>query len=619
MMCMPTSNAELITKRKNSDNLHPSTQRYGKTTFLMNMNHLRQKKKNIGQYRRGGGRGLHPLVLGTAALSLLATALPSSAFAASMGNSHPSLSSVSPTHRDHHYLIVQQQRQRQYQRSISTTTNTMWRMSRHHPLFALRGGQTSSNKNYSVPPTPSSILFTRPINKVTVVGGTHGNEYTGIWVIKSIDKQREIYRQTMNDNNEGDASVVVDNQPSVNDHTVNIFEQYPSLEIETLLANPVAYMENKRFIDVDLNREFSVEKLRKVPQRSSSSSSSVNNNGDYDNDIEECDVRTEFCSDGRVDMAEVLASLPHGVRAREIEGLLGPKFVSSATPSTVDQPLSNHNDDDDPNTCVVIDLHTTTSNMGITLIIPEGDALMSAAASYVLHKCHSRYGEHEAQILMHALPERQDRMNLSSCGRHGFTIEVGPTPQGVLRHDVVEKTEVAMHALLEFLHLHNLELLEKKRKMSDDDDDDDDDGNEKASSLSMLLHQLHRIYPNGIVPCYRSAPAVRPGELSGKISWPNDDINPNFPKWMIHKSVQDRDFELLRVGDPLFVELDGTVVPYDGSHGDEVYLIFVNEGGYYYASSGTGIGVAVRSQFDLQTGECERVMSSLLCDVNSYY
>ena len=50
-----------------------------------------------------------------------------------------------------------------------------------------------------------------------------------------------------------------------------------------------------------------------------------------------------------------------------------------------------------------------------------------------------------------------------------------------------------------------------------------------------------------------------------------------------------------------------------------MYLIFVNEGGYYYASSGTGIGVAVRSQFDLQTGECERVMSSLLCDVNSYY
>ena len=112
------------------------------------------------------------------------------------------------------------------------------------------------------------------------------------------------------------------------------------------------------------------------------------------------------------------------------------------------------------------------------------------------------------------------------------------------------------------------------------------------------------MYPGGVVPCYRSAPAVRPGELSGKICWPNDASNPNFPALMVHGSVQDRDFGELRVGDPLFVELDGTVVPYDGSHGDVVHVIFVNEGGYYYESSGTGVGVAVRSQFDLLTGEC---------------
>ena len=48
--------------------------------------------------------------------------------------------------------------------------------------------------------------------------------------------------------------------------------------------------------------------------------------------------------------------------------------------------------------------------------------------------------------------------------------------------------------------------------------------------------------------------------------------------------------------------MDGKVIPYDGSHGDEVHLIFVNEGGYYYESSGTGIGVAVKSEFDWQTG-----------------
>ena len=166
-------------------------------------------------------------------------------------------------------------------------------------------------------------------------------------------------------------------------------------------------------------------------------------------------------------------------------------------------------------------------------------------------------------------------MNLSSCGRHGFTVEVGPTPQGVIRHDVVEKTETAMHALMEFLHLRNLEI---------ENDNNNNNIEENDSSSSSILTQLQNIFPGGIVPCYRSAAAVRPGELSGKISWPNCPSNPNFPALMVHKSLQDRDFEPLRVGDPLFVQVDGTIIPYDGSHGEEVHLIFVNEGGYYYES-----------------------------------
>ena len=62
------------------------------------------------------------------------------------------------------------------------------------------------------------------------------------------------------------------------------------------------------------------------------------------------------------------------------------------------------------------------------------------------------------------------------------------------------------------------------------------------------------------------------------------------------------DFELVRTGDPLFIDLVGNVIPYRGSHGDAVYLMFINEGGYYYAESGTGIGVAVQSHFRLRTG-----------------
>ena len=62
------------------------------------------------------------------------------------------------------------------------------------------------------------------------------------------------------------------------------------------------------------------------------------------------------------------------------------------------------------------------------------------------------------------------------------------------------------------------------------------------------------------------------------------------------------DFELVKTGDPLFVDVAGNVITYNGSHGDEIYLMFINEGGYYYAESGTGIGVAVRSSYSLHTG-----------------
>ena len=136
--------------------------------------------------------------------------------------------------------------------------------------------------------------------------------------------------------------------------------------------------------------------------------------------------------------------------------------------------------------------------------------------------------------------------------------------------------------MLEFLHLSNLEL-------------------ENKTTGATILDRLKNAFPNGVT-CYQSAPAVGAKELHGKIQWPTLEDNPNFPAAMVHKSLQDRDYQPLRTGDPLFVALDGTIIPYDGSHGDEVLLMFVNEGGYYYSSSGTGIGVAVSSRFDLETG-----------------
>ena len=134
--------------------------------------------------------------------------------------------------------------------------------------------------------------------------------------------------------------------------------------------------------------------------------------------------------------------------------------------------------------------------------------------------------------------------------RHGFTIEVGPVPQGVVRHDAVEKTERALHALLEFMQCYN----------------------DDATSLDKTLRSMYE--KNKFrVPCFKSATASRKQEMSGRISWDSVPENPNIPSLMVHKNLQDKDYQQVRTGDPLFVDLDGVEVPYDGAYGSPIYVI----------------------------------------------
>ena len=364
---------------------------------------------------------------------------------------------------------------------------------------------SSSNMNSNMPES---------IKTVTVVGGTHGNEYTGVWCIKALDRKKQ-----------------------------ELKEKFPSLEVSTLLGNPEAHYANKRFVHEDLNRAFSYEALH---------GSRDETNGEIYPDTMSVEAK----------------------RAIQIDRILGPKFIADSEHCDVE-----YNQDGtlcSPASDVVIDLHTTTTNMGVCLIIAEGDVLMTRAAAYVLNKCKGA----NARCLVHTHPNRYVRPNLSSVGTHGFTIEVGPCPQGVLRHDVVEQTQQAMNACLEFLQRHNQE----------------------PDIVHAELENMYTHADNCHVPCFRSARAKRKGEMSGKIVWPVDPDNENFPAFLVHKKWQDRDFDLLYEGDPLFIDLDGNEIPYDGSHGSPVHLIFINEGGYYYSSSGTGIGVAVADKFDLVTG-----------------
>ena len=192
----------------------------------------------------------------------------------------------------------------------------------------------------------------RTIRNVVVVGGTHGNEYTGVWCIKALDRQATVLQQT-----------------------------YPSLDISTLLANPEAYMANKRFIEEDLNRQFSSHALSQS------------------------------------------ATTLEAKIARELNELLGPKPLHEGE----DDHMNLGKND------VIIDMHSTTANMGVVLIVAEGDNLMAQAAAYAMQRCT------QAVCLLSTIKSRPQRPSLTSLAKHGMTIEVGPVPQGLLRHDSVEK------------------------------------------------------------------------------------------------------------------------------------------------------------------------------------
>lgn len=131
--------------------------------------------------------------------------------------------------------------------------------------------------------------------------------------------------------------------------TINVFDKYPTLVIDTLIANPIAFIQNKCFVNVDLNREFSTEKLVRTRNYNN------NNNNNFSTIDDESQQKLPY----------------ETIRAYEIDSLLGPKVSLVRNVSSPSLLLYN-NENTNPNVDVVIDLHTTTFNMGITLIIPEG-------------------------------------------------------------------------------------------------------------------------------------------------------------------------------------------------------------------------------------------------------
>jgi aspartoacylase len=277
----------------------------------------------------------------------------------------------------------------------------------------------------------------KQISRVAIVGGTHGNEFTGAYLIKKFDQFPDLIAR-------------------------------PSFETVTLLANPKAFQAARRYIDKDLNRCF----LQKDLQDSTN------------NTYEE-------------------------TQAKFIYEILGQKGDKQAD--------------------FILDLHSTTANMGLTIILINNHPFNLKLAAYLSSL------NPLVRVYLQSFQSAQENPYLFSIGELGFTIEMGPIAQGVLRATLFQKTEELVHVVLDYLERFNSGEIQGK--------------NETLTLYNFLSNVEYPKNEDGTV------------------------------KAMIHPQLQDRDYEALNPGDPMFLTFDGTTIAFDGE--STVYPIFINEAAYY--------------------------------------
>ncbi len=290
------------------------------------------------------------------------------------------------------------------------------------------------------------------IRRVAIVGGTHGNEWTGIYLVKKFQKSL--------------ASI-----------------QRSSFEAVTLLANPRAIALNQRYIDRDLNRCFDQDDLNNISLTG------------YEN-----------------------------VQAKAIATLLGETDTSKVD--------------------FIIDLHSSTANMGLTLLPVSQHPFNLQIMAYLIEQ------NPEIRICC-GVQCSQDTPMLRSIAPFGCAIEVGAIAQGVLDAHQFQKTEHLVHTILDYLDKINQEKILP------------------ISSSLMIYQSINSIdYPRNL-----------DGELEA----------------MIHPQLQGKDYEALKSGDPLFLTFSGETIAYQGR--SPVFPIFINEAAYY--EKGIAMTFTERQQLEL--------------------
>ncbi|MHC5935154.1 aspartoacylase [Nostoc sp.] len=275
------------------------------------------------------------------------------------------------------------------------------------------------------------------INRVAIVGGTHGNEFTGAYLIQKFAQFPHLISR-------------------------------PSFETVTLLANPKAFAAGRRYVEKDLNRSFLKQDLQ----------------------------------DPTLNSYEEL-------QAKSIQNTLASNGDKQAD--------------------FILDLHSSTANMGLTIILVNSHALNLKLAAYLSHVSPL------VRIYRCSFKSIEENPFVNSLCELGFAIEVGPIAQGILKGTLFQQTQELVDAVLDYLEQFN-------------------QGQIPSTNETLIL------YDHLSVVDY---PKKQDGTIFG----------------MIHPELQDKDYQALNPGDPIFITFDDKTIIYEGK--STVWPIFINEAAYY--------------------------------------
>ncbi len=291
------------------------------------------------------------------------------------------------------------------------------------------------------------------INRVAIVGGTHGNEFTGAYLIQKFAQFPDLITR-------------------------------PSFETVTLLANPQAFAATRRYLDKDLNRCFLRQDLQNLTLNS------------YE-ELQAKSLQNSLASNG------------------------------------------------DKQADFILDLHSTTANMGLTIILVNTNPFNLKLAAYL--------SEINPLVKVYCCNFKSIAENpfVNSLCELGFAIEVGPIAQGILKATLFQQTEKLIHGILDYLEQFNQGKIPPTKE-----------------TLTVYQHLFVVDYPK-----------KQDGTIFG----------------MIHPQLQDKDYQALNPGDRMFLTFDNQTIVYQSE--STAWPVFINEAAYY--EKGIAMALTEKQQFKI--------------------